>query len=102
MNEQEQRKFEELKAILENDGTSIYAVYNNMVDAVDRTYKTSVWYYQKGIIVLKRENGEERKFWYTDAQKGGYHWYLRNIAELTGLDMPEILLLFHRGSFRRI
>lgn len=98
----ELKKVEELKAILENDGTNLYAVYNNMVDAVDRTYKTCVWYSERGIIVLKRENGEERKFWYTDAQKGGYHWYLRNIAELTGLDMPEILLLFHRGSFRRI
>lgn len=97
----ELKKVEELKAILKNDGTDIYSVYNKMVDAVDRVSRVCARYYYEGFIVLKRENGEERKFFYESAQRGGYHKYLRNIAKLTGLDMPEVLLLFHRGAYTR-
>lgn len=99
MNE-ELKKVEELKKILAQDGTNIYSVYNIMVNTVDRVSRVWVRSHCEGFIVLKRENGEERKFWHESAQRGGYHKYLRNIAELTGLDMQEILLLFHRASFR--
>lgn len=95
----ELKKVKELKAILKNDGTDIYSVYNKMVNVVDRVSCVCARPGCEGSIILKRENGEEKKFWYFAALKDGYHKYLRNIAELTGLEMTEVLLLFHRDAF---